>query len=75
VAKDEGFDKIASVFEMLAQVEEQNSIVLNSLLQKQKGNCLVCANCGYYKQTKRFWPHCPLCGKAKGFAHFEQQEL
>lgn len=72
VAKDEGFASIATLFTMLAEVEEDNEKWLERLLKPSKGERLICTNCGYSKKAKKVWHECPLCGKGKGFAHFDE---
>lgn len=81
VAKDEGFDEIANVFLLDAEVEHQHYMKLQALAKLYKANKLYkssqpvkweCSNCGYAKTAKEAWNTCPLCGYGQGYAMIPQ---
>lgn len=76
IAKDEGFNHLASIFDSIAKINLENATLLGDLAQKHDSNRLytneeevkwTCSNCGNYSLSKRAWSVCPLCGAGKGF--------
>ena len=73
VAKKEGFDDIAELFEMVRNVEELHKQIFTelytqfkdgTLYKKEKPVAWVCGDCGYTAIGTEPWDECPLC-KAK----------
>ncbi len=75
-AKEEGFDEIASLFKMLADVENCHRMLFEDLHQqlssgtlykKQKAVKWKCVGCGYEETSNEAWEICPLCKAKQGF--------
>ncbi len=75
-AKEEGFDEIASLFKMLADVENCHRMLFEDLHQqlssgtlykKQKAVKWKCVGCGYEATSTEAWEICPLCKAKQGF--------
>lgn len=78
-AKEEGFDKIAALFEQVAQIEKQHEQRYNDLIESLKeGKVFVaddecawfCRNCGHIHFGKAAPEVCPVCSHPK--AYFER---
>lgn len=79
-AKDEGFDEIASAFEMLSGVEHCHQLLFEDLHKQMKDGTMYkkdkaikwkCAACGYESTSKEAWDMCPLCKAKQGFVMIE----
>lgn len=77
-AKEEGFDKIAYLFEAVAKIEKDHEERYLALLKNVKDNTVFaksdvslwqCANCGHTHSGKSAPEMCPVCDHTK--AHFE----
>ena len=75
VAKDEGFDEIAELFDMIRIVEiAHQKLFLNlyeqfkskTLYKKKSEQAWICPNCGYVHYDKEAWETCPLCQAKQG---------
>ena len=80
-AKEEGFDKIAFLFEEVGKIEKEHEERYMKLLGNinddlvfQKGDEIVwvCRNCGYVHVGKEAPKVCPVCAHPKSF--FEQKK-
>jgi len=78
IARDEGFNEIAAVFEAIAVAEKQHEKRYNGLManieagkvfQKDKTVTWRCRNCGYLHEGDGAPEVCPACAHAQ--AHFE----
>ncbi len=78
IAKEEGFDKIADVFEAIAIAEKQHekryldlikNIENGKVFKKEKQVTWVCRNCGYVHKGTEAPEVCPACAHKQ--AHFE----
>ncbi len=78
IAKEEGFDKIADVFEAIAVAEKQHekryldlikNIEDGKVFKKEKQVAWVCRNCGYVHKGTEAPEVCPACAHKQ--AHFE----
>ncbi len=76
VAKKEGFQDVAALFEMIADVEEHHKIVFQYLCESVKNGTLyecehpmlwVCSECGYMHVGTKAWKTCPLCKAEQGY--------
>ncbi len=78
MAREEGFDDIADVFEAIAVAEKQHekrylalkgNIDNNKVFQKDSAVTWQCQNCGYIHEGNAAIDKCPACNHPK--AHFE----
>ena len=78
IAKEEGFDAIAMVFEMIAIAEKQHdkryvdlaaNIEAGKVFKKETSVKWRCRNCGYVHEGKEAIEMCPACAHPQ--AHFE----
>lgn len=75
-AKKEGFEDIAALYKMVAEVEAQHRIVFrylhdgvrNGTLYKSETPILwICSECGYMHVATEAWKVCPLCKAEQGY--------
>lgn len=75
-AKKEGFEDVASLFKLVAGVEEQHRIVFEYLHNAVKNGTLytcehpivwICSECGYMHVSTQAWKVCPLCKAEQGY--------
>lgn len=73
IAKEEGFDDIAKLFEDIKMVENYHKQIFTELYEQMKDGTLykkdqpvvwICNDCGYMTTSQEAWDECPLC-KAK----------
>jgi rubrerythrin len=78
IAREEGFDEIATIFESIANAEKQHekryndlraNIENGSVFKKDKPVVWRCRNCGYTHTGEEALDTCPACAHPK--AHFE----
>jgi rubrerythrin len=78
VAREEGFEAIATVFEMIAVAEKQHdkryvdlaaNIEAGKVFKKDTSVTWRCRNCGYVHEGKEAIEMCPACAHPQ--AHFE----
>ena len=76
VAKEEGFKRIAMLFEKVGQIEKEHEERYLRLLQNIKDDRIfkkdgdkiwVCRNCGYVYEGKNALEVCPVCAHPKSF--------
>jgi len=76
IAQNEGFEKIATVFKEISEVEEQHEIRYRKLLKNLeegkvfKKDTVVkwkCRNCGYVHEGKEAPKACPACAHAQSY--------
>ena len=76
IAKKEGFEDIAALYEMVAEVEKHHKIVFQYLCESVKNGTLyeceepqlwICSECGYMHVGKKAWKVCPLCKAEQGY--------
>ena len=81
-AREEGFTKIAALFEMVAKIEksheERYQALLNSLNEGKIFNrptkvIWECGNCGYRVESANAPAKCPVCDHPQAY-FFELQE-
>ena len=77
-AREEGFDHIADLFEMVGEIEKEHEArylklldnVENGLVFSRDGDCIwQCSNCGHIVVGKQAPDVCPVCAHPK--AYFE----
>jgi rubrerythrin len=75
-AKEEGFDKIAFLFEKVGQIEKEHEERYNALLKNVKEETVFkkesaveweCANCGLRHKAEAALELCPVCKHPKSF--------
>jgi rubrerythrin len=75
IAREEGFDDIAILFETVIKVELYHKEIFAELYNQMKNETLykkdheviwVCADCGYMAKGKEAWDECPLCKAKQG---------
>lgn len=75
-AKEEGFDRIAYLFEQVAKIEKEHEERYRKLLSNVEGDLVFskdgdviweCANCGYVHIGKKAPEMCPVCEHPKSY--------
>ena len=75
VAREEGFEEIAKLFEQIMEVESYHKMIFlelytqfkdGTLYKKNKDVAWICADCGYMDFGKEAWDECPLCKAKRG---------
>jgi len=78
IAREEGFDAIAMIFEMISVAEKQHgkryrdlaaNVEKNRVFRKDKKTKWRCRNCGYVHEGEAAVEMCPACAHPQ--AHFE----
>lgn len=76
VAREEGFDKIANLFEMVAKIEKEHEERYKLLVQNieegavfKKGEKIIwqCLNCGYVCEATEAPEVCPVCAHPQSY--------
>ncbi len=76
VAKEEGFDHIAALFEMVAKIEKDHEERYKKLLSNIEGGIVfsrdgdmmwICSNCGHVHIGKEAPELCPVCAHPKAY--------
>ncbi len=76
VAKEEGFDHIAALFEMVAKIEKDHEERYKKLLANIEGGLVfsrdgdmmwICSNCGHVHIGKAAPEVCPVCAHPKAY--------
>ena len=75
-AKEEGFNKIAFLFEQVGKIEKEHEARYRKLLAKVEGELVfsseneaiwICANCGHIVIGKKAPEVCPVCAHPKAY--------
>ena len=75
VAREEGFEEIARLFEQIMEVESYHKMIFlelytqfkdGTLYKKNKDVVWICADCGYMEFGEEAWDECPLCKAKRG---------
>ena len=78
VAKKEGFNDIANLFNNIAQIENCHKLLFLDLYNQLKSGTLYkktkavkwkCSACGYEQTAKKACEICPVCQAKQGFVH------
>ena len=76
IAKEEGFTKIANIFNNIAEIEKTHSDRFTSFANLIENNKLfisdietewMCLNCGYIYKGTNAPEKCPVCNHSKGY--------
>ena len=84
-AKEEGFDDVAALFNLVANVEKRheqifiylaNAFETGTLYKNESPILYVCADCGYMQTANEAWDVCPLCKASQGevYLHIPYQK-
>ena len=87
-ARDEGFDDIASLYKLIAQVEKRHEMIFRYLHEAFEKGVLysnetpilyICSECGYMHTSTSSWKTCPLCKSEQGYTElhipFEKEKI
>lgn len=75
-AEEEGFNDIAALFRLVANVEKNHEMVFNYLYKAFKNGTLyknespilyICSECGHMHTGTQAWDVCPLCKSSQGY--------
>jgi len=75
-AKEEGFDRIAFLFESVARIEKEHEARYNALLQnleadkvfaRDEAQSWICSNCGHIHYGSSAPEKCPVCDHPKAY--------
>lgn len=75
-AQEEGFEDIAKLYRLVAEVEAQHKIVFQYLCDSVKNGTLyksekpilwICSECGHMEVATEAWKVCPLCKAGQGY--------
>ena len=78
IAREEGFNRLAVLFEMVGKIEKEHEARYLQLLQnieegkvfeREESVTWVCQKCGHIHEGKKAPGACPVCAHPK--AHFE----
>ena len=76
VAREEGFDDIANLFDGVAEIEKHHeerylallkNIEENSVFEKEESATWICLNCGHRHVGKKSEMVCPVCNHPQGY--------
>ena len=87
-ARDEGFNDIAALFKLVAQVEVRHEMVFRylheaftkgKLFSNESPIIYICSECGYMHTSTKAWDVCPLCKSSQGYVElhipFEKEKI
>jgi rubrerythrin len=87
-AEEEGFQDIAALFKLVAEVEKRHEQIFNYLYEAfESGNLYknespilyICSECGYMHTSTKAWDVCPLCKSSQGYVYlhipYEKEKL
>lgn len=75
-AKDEGFNDIAALYKLVAQVEVRHEMIFKYLheafvkgvlFSNESPILYICSECGYMHTSTKAWDICPLCKQDQGY--------
>ena len=75
-AKEEGFEDVAGLFKLVAEVEAQHKVVFQylhdgvrngTLYKSEKPVLWICSECGHSHVATEAWKVCPLCKSEQGY--------
>lgn len=83
MAKEEGFEDIAKLYEYIISVENchhklfedlYNQVKTNTLYKKKKPVKWKCMACGYEHESEEAWQTCPLCFANRGMVMLQLKD-
>lgn len=75
-AREEGFDKIAFLFDSVAKIEKEHdarykklheNIANNTVFEKREKTIWICLNCGHIYEDIKALEQCPVCSHPKSY--------
>ena len=72
-AKEEGFDKIAALFELVGKIEKEHMERYRTLGQRIPPATRICMNCGHTYVGPEPPKTCPVCGKPQGWSEIKAE--
>ena len=76
IAQKEGFEDIARLYKMIAEVEQTHKVIFSylceavkngTLYKSEKSTLWICSECGYMHVGEEAWNVCPLCKAGQGY--------
>ena len=76
IAEKEGFEDIAKLYRLVAEVESQHKLIFQYLCEGVQNGTLyqsespllwICSECGYMHVGTQAWKVCPLCKSGQGY--------
>ena len=76
VAREEGFEKIAVLFDMVGKIEKEHeerylklveNIETGTVFSKSEKNVWICRNCGHLADNANAPANCPVCDHPQGY--------
>ncbi|MBR2341365.1 MAG: rubrerythrin family protein [Clostridia bacterium] len=76
IAREEGFNDVATLYELVAKVEEHHRKIFHYLANAVKDGTLyknespilwICSECGHMHVSEQAWKVCPLCKAGQGY--------
>ena len=87
-AREEGFEDIAALYDLVANVEKRHEMIFNYLYEAFKNGTLfsnetpmlyIGSECGYMHTGTKAWDVCPLCKSSQGYTElhlpFEKEKI
>ncbi|MBP5242843.1 MAG: rubrerythrin family protein [Clostridia bacterium] len=88
IAREEGYEDIATSFEQIAKIEDHHNIIFNYLHEALKNGTLyknespmlwICSECGHMHTANEAWDICPVCKQSQGYVElhipFQKENL
>ena len=81
-AREEGFDRIANLFESVGKIEKEHEARYKKLLEnvenglvfsKEEDKIWICRNCGHIVIGKNAPEVCPVCSHPKAFFEIKEE--
>lgn len=81
-AREEGFDKIAFLFEAVAKIEKEHeerylallsNVKEGKVFKKEEKTCWICLNCGHIHYGDSAPEKCPVCDHPKAYFQMREQ--
>ena len=75
-AQKEGFEDVATLYRLVAEVEKQHKIIFQylhdgvqngTLYKSEKPILWICSECGHMHVATEAWKVCPLCKSGQGY--------
>ncbi|MBQ3085481.1 MAG: rubrerythrin family protein [Clostridia bacterium] len=82
VAREEGFNEIAYLFDAVAAIEKHHeerfmtlkgNIENNLVFERGETQVWICRNCGHIFEGEKTPPHCPVCKKPQSYFQLKNE--
>ncbi len=83
-AREEGFDKIANLFEMVGDIEKRHAqryqlllenVEQDTVFKKSDKMIWICSNCGYVCEAQNAPQICPVCSHPQAFFQIHDENF